>query len=337
MRRLNTHVRLTTSPAEAAHALAQGHLVAIPTETVYGLGANAEDPAAVARIFHAKGRPTNHPLIVHLANATAVGSWAHHIPAYAQQLMDAFWPGPMTLVLTRSPRASDAITGGQDTVGLRVSSHSDVTAILKEFASLTHPSAGIAAPSANRFGRVSPTSAEHVLAEFADNTSDDDLVFDGGTCSIGVESTIIDCTGDAPVILRSGAISADDISHATGLAVGITSHVRASGMLDVHYAPHAAVHLIGETDTPTFSPQAGFIALAHIPTPPECRRIFAPNDGAEYAHGIYAALRSADQQGITHIYVIPPPATGIGVAVNDRLARAAAATSGPSEVRHPNE
>ena len=337
MRRLNTHVRPTTNPEEAAIALTQGHLVAIPTETVYGLGADAENHAAVARIFQAKGRPSDHPVIVHLADASAATAWAAHIPSYASTLMEELWPGPMTLILPRSPRAGDALTGGQDSIGLRVSAHHDFAEIMAAFTALTHPAAGIAAPSANRFGRVSPTSAAHVIDELGEFMTDDDVVFDGGMCDIGVESTIIDCTGDIPVLLRTGAISADVIAKITGLSVGTTSNVRASGMLEVHYAPQATVHLIQESGAHDVPPQAGFIALAHIPTPPDCHRLLAPGDVDEYARGIYAAMRSADQQGITDIYVIPPPAIGIGIAINDRLARAAAATSAPSAAQHPSE
>jgi len=334
---LNTHVRLTTSAEEAASALVAGHLVALPTETVYGLGANAEDAAAVARIFRAKGRPIDHPLIVHVANAAAIEAWATNIPRYARDLAAAFWPGPMTLVLPRSPRATDQLTGGQTSIGLRVSSHPDFQAVLTALCEQTHPDAGIAAPSANRFGRVSPTSANHVLDELGNTTADDDLLFDGGPCAVGVESTIIDCTGVNPVILRSGAITAEQVQNATQRRIASTSPVRASGTLAMHYAPSAQVIVItsdGASHTPVGS---GFIALASVPTPPGCVRLLAAEHEVAYAQGLYAALHDADTQRIESVYVVPPPPEGLGIAINDRIARAAATTSEASEGPHQDE
>jgi len=321
---LNTHVRLTTSIQEAASALVAGHLVALPTETVYGLGANAEDAAAVARIFRAKGRPIDHPLIVHVANAAVIDAWATNIPRYARDLAAAFWPGPMTLVLPRRSRATNQLTGGQPSIGLRVSRHPDFQAILAAFCEQTHPDAGIAAPSANRFGRVSPTSANHVLDELGNTTTDDDLVFDGGPCSVGVESTIIDCTGTNPVILRPGAITAQQVQDATQRRIASTSAVRASGTLAMHYAPSAQVIVITSDDASHTPVGSGFIGPASVPTPAGCVRLLDAADDVEYAHGLYAALRDADAQHLAAVYAVPPPAAGLGIAINDRLTRAAA-------------
>lgn len=333
---MNTHVRPTRSPIEAAIALIDGHLVALPTETVYGLGADAENPVAVARIFAAKGRPANHPVIVHLADADAVNAWAQDVRNYAVDLMAAFWPGPLTVILPRGTLATDQLTGGQPSIGLRVPSHPDFQKIIAAFAERTHPAAGIAAPSANRFGRVSPTSAQHVLEELSNVTTDDDLAFDGGACEVGVESTIVDCTGEQPVILRPGAISAEQIEAVTGLSLGTTSTTRASGTLESHYAPRARVHPIDETQIAAITPEAGFIALAHVPTPDDTTRLLAPDDLDAYARGLYAALRDADAQGMTDVFILWPPLAGIGIAINDRVTRAAT-TSAASEVPHPNE
>jgi L-threonylcarbamoyladenylate synthase len=329
---LNTHVRLTKSAAEAASALIHGHLVALPTETVYGLGADAENPAAVARIFQVKGRPSDHPVIVHVADLSAVDAWAGHIPDFARALAEAFWPGPMTLVLPRSARAADQLTGGQPSIGLRVPSHPDFRAILARFCERTHPSAGIAAPSANRFGRVSPTTATHVLDELADFAGPDDLVFDGGPSAIGLESTIIDCTGTHPVILRAGAVTAEQVEDVTQLLVGSTSTVRASGTLDVHYAPNAQVVSITADEATDIPAGSGFIALASLPTPPHTIRLLAAESDDAYAHGLYGALREADERGVATVYVVPPAKSGIGLAINDRINRAAAARShGPHD------
>ena len=313
-----------------------GHLVALPTETVYGLGADAENPAAVARIFAVKGRPADHPVIVHLANADAVRAWAQDVRSYAVDLMAAFWPGSLTVILPRGTLATDQLTGGQPSIGLRVPSHPDFQAIISAVAERTHPAAGIAAPSANRFGRVSPTSAQHVLEELSDVTTDDDLVFDGGACDVGLESTIVDCTGEQPVILRPGAISAEQIEAVTGLSLGTTSTTRASGTLESHYAPRARVHPIDETQTAAIRPEAGLIALAHVPTPDDVIRLLAPEDLDAYARGLYAALRNADTNNITDVFIIRPPMTGLGIAINDRVTRAAT-TSAASAAQHPNE
>lgn len=327
----------TTSAQEAADALAAGHLVALPTETVYGLGANAEDPLAVARIFTVKGRPIDHPLIVHLAGIDAVPAWAKDVRNYAVDLMHAFWPGPMTLVLPASGLASEQLTGGQPSIGLRISRSRDFQAVMSAFTAQTHTAAGIAAPSANRFGKVSPTTAQHVLDELGDFMAENDLVFDAGPCAVGVESTIIDCTGDAPVILRSGAITRQDIETVTQLRTGTQSSVRASGTLDVHYAPQASVHIINESELAQVPAGSGFLALAKVPTPDGCLRILAPETTEAFAHGLYASLREVDARGLNAIYIVTPPASGIGIAINDRVDRAAAATSAASEGQRQGE
>jgi L-threonylcarbamoyladenylate synthase len=235
-------MQLITDPRVAAVRLRDAGLVAVPTETVYGLAARADDPHAVARIYAAKGRPADHPLIVHVSNALALDEWAASVPEYARRLATAFWPGPMTLVVERSDRAGDFITGGQDSVAIRVSSHRLMDETLRALVQLTDdPAIGIAAPSANRFGRVSPTSAQHVLDEFDGILDADDCVLDGGESEVGVESTIIDCTDEIPRLLRAGAITVNDIERVTGLVPGMTSTVRASGGLESHYAPTADV------------------------------------------------------------------------------------------------
>ncbi len=326
--RLNRRMHLTTDPRFAAVRLRDGGLVAVPTETVYGLAARADDPHAVARIYAAKGRPADHPLIVHVANALALDEWAVQIPEYAHKLAAAFWPGPMTLVVKRSERAGDFITGGQDSVAVRVSSHVLMEETLRALVTLTDdPAIGIAAPSANRFGKVSPTSAKHVLEEFAGIISDDDLILDGGESAVGVESTIIDCTDEIPGLLRAGAITIDDIERVTGLTPGLTSTVRASGTLDSHYAPTAEVVITeasGLTEShSTDEARVGLLALASVATPTGMVRLSAPASNDEYAHVLYSALREADALQLTTVLAVLPDDTGLGAAVIDRLRRAA--------------
>lgn len=321
-------MHLTTDPSAAALRLRDGGLVAVPTETVYGLAARADDPHAVARIYAAKGRPADHPLIVHVVNATALDHWAALVPDYARALADAFWPGPMTLVVKRSDRAGDFITGGQDSVAVRVSSHRLMDETLRVLIQLTgDPSIGIAAPSANRFGRVSPTSAQHVLDEFADIIGDDDLILDGGESAVGVESTIIDCTDEIPRLLRAGAITVDDIERVTGIKPGMTSTVRASGTLESHYAPIADVVItdaVGLASShSTDEARVGVLALASIETPIGMVRLSAPTSNDEYAHVLYAALREADALQLTTVLALLPDDSGLGAAVIDRLKRAA--------------
>lgn len=301
----------------ALAALRGGGLCVVPTETVYGLAADARNPAAVLRIFDTKGRPADHPLIVHLADTGDLDSWAHDIPAYARLLAAAYWPGPLTLVLPRLPSVSDAVTGGQDTVGLRVPAHELTRRLIREFGS------GLAAPSANRFGKVSPTTAQHVVDDIGALLRPTDAILDGGPCPIGVESTIVDCTGAAPRLLRSGAVTVDMIEQTTGFDVlGADGTVRASGTLASHYAPEASVMIATAEAIPEL-PRAGFIAPRAVPTPNGMVRLLDAADDGEYARGLYAALRSADAAGLGHVVAVLPVDAGLGSAIRDRLRRAA--------------
>jgi L-threonylcarbamoyladenylate synthase len=305
--------------ASAAKRLIEGDLVAFPTETVYGLGADASNSAAVARIYSVKGRPNGHPLIVHIASMDRMGDWASDVPEYAIALARNFWPGPMTLVLKRSELAGDFVTGGQDTVGVRVPDHVVALALLEAFEKAGGK--GVAAPSANRFGHVSPTTAAAVVEELADYLSKEDLVLDGGACAVGVESTIIDCTGLLPRVLRPGAISTAMIEEITGLtAVSVdgVDEIRVSGSLENHYAPAAKVLLC---EVPIAG--QGFIAHRSIETPQGVIRLASPGDDEEFAQILYSALREADAQGLSEVVVVQPIGIGIGVAIRDRLARAA--------------
>ena len=300
----------------AAQQLKAGSLVALPTETVYGLGADATNAAAVARIYEAKGRPADHPLIVHLSQMADISEWADEIPEYAIALARKYWPGPMTLIFTRSSLAQNFITGGQDSVGLRVPDHVVALALLTEFKKLGGK--GIAAPSANRFGHVSPTSAEAVSTELADYLVDGDLILDGGPSQVGVESTIIDCTGSAPRILRPGAITEAMITQTTGLHLTESeTDIRVSGSLENHYSPAAVVALDCEPE-----PGDGFIALASVPTPDGVVRLASPANNEEFARVLYAALRSADERSLTRVVVHQPSGDDISVAIRDRLLRA---------------
>jgi L-threonylcarbamoyladenylate synthase len=320
----------------AAQNLMAGNLVAFPTETVYGLGADARNADAVARIYSAKGRPADHPLIVHVASMDALGDWADDVPGYAISLARDFWPGPMTLIVKRSELAGDFVTGGQDTVGVRVPNHPFALGLLEAFARIGGK--GVAAPSANRFGNVSPTTAKAVADELSDYLAEGDQILDGGPCEVGVESTIIDCTGNVPRILRPGAVTVAMISESTGLSVdekftnseddlaGITINgnavereaIRVSGSLDSHYAPVATVVL-------DQSPVAGqgFIAMADVATPEGVVRLAAPRTHDEFARVLYAALRTADEKGLKTLVVAQPQGSGIAVAIRDRLMRAA--------------
>ena len=320
-------MRAVSSPREAAFALAAGHLAALPTETVYGLGARTDDPHAIAQIYAAKGRPADHPLIAHLATTEAMNDWGRNIPDYAHQLAHSFWPGPLTLVIPRSLRAGDFITGGQDSVAVRVSAHPLMQEVQRILVEITgDPAMAIAAPSANRFGKVSPTTAHHVLEELSDFTGDDDVVLDGGECAVGVESTIIDCTGNHPRLLRPGAISVEQVEEITGLPCTTDSHVRASGTLESHYSPTATVELVDAAALlePVFATSSiGLIALAKHPTPAGMVRLCAPVTREEYAQQLYAALREADALKLSKVLAIAPPMGGIGAAIRDRLTRAA--------------
>lgn len=317
----------TTDPSVAASALAQGHVAVIPTETVYGIGAVADDPVAVARVFAIKGRPVDHPLIAHVANADAARSWAAQIPGYAEPLMARFWPGPMTLVFLRSARAPDYLTGGQDSVAVRVPGSPVAREVLRALAAMKgDPAVAVAAPSANRFGRVSPTTAQHAAEELGDLLDDSDVLLDAGPCVVGVESTIVDCTGDRPVVLRPGKVTAQEITEATGLALGERSDVRAPGTLAAHYSPQATVTIIESTEGVTIDDDSrtGLIALASEPTPTGAVRLCAPHTNDEYAASLYRALREADSLRLTQVLAVAPQGDGIAEAIRDRLQRAAA-------------
>ena len=311
----------------AAQKLMDGDLVAFPTETVYGLGADATNEMAIAKIYAAKGRPADHPLIVHVHSMQAMGDWADEIPAFAIALARDFWPGPMTLILNRSKLAQDFITGGQNSVGIRVPDHVVALALLNAFHGLGGK--GIAAPSANRFGHVSPTTAQAVKDELASFLNEQDQILDGGPCTVGVESTIIDCTGDVPKILRPGAITAEMITSSTGLEVASSADsnnlddqssekIRVSGSLEAHYAPAAVVLL----DQQPLAGQ-GFIAPATTATPDGVIRLASPTNDVEFAQTLYASLRKADELDLSHVVIEQPTGTGIAVAIRDRLMRAA--------------
>ena len=307
---------------DAAANLLVGNLVAFPTETVYGLGADACNAAAVARIYSVKGRPADHPLIVHVPSMDALGDWASDVPEYAIALARDFWPGPMTLIMKRSALAADFVTGGQDTVGLRVPAHPVALGLLEAFARVGGK--GVAAPSANRFGNVSPTTARAVSDELSDYLLDSDQILDGGACAVGVVSTIIDCTGIAPRILRPGAITQEMIEHSTGLDVvdadGVA--IRVSGSLDSHYSPQARVVL---DQSPTAG--QGFIAMADVTTPDGVVRLAAPQSHVEFARVLYSSLRAADEQGLATVVAQQPQGDGIAIAIRDRLKRASGSFS----------
>ena len=302
--------------ARAAQSLKSGSLIAFPTETVYGLGADATNPAAVARIYEVKGRPADHPLIVHVGDMQDIAQWSDEIPDYAIALARAFWPGPMTLILKRSSLAQDFITGGQETVGLRVPDHVIALELLSEFKKIGGK--GIAAPSANRFGHVSPTIAKAVSDELSQYLAQDDLILDGGPSQVGVESTIIDCTTQSPKILRPGAITEEMIEEVTKLDLSYdATEIRVSGSLENHYSPSAQVVL---DEVP--SQGDGFIALSDIPTPDGVNRLASPANNEDFARVLYAALRSADEQSLLRVVVKQPSGDDISVAIRDRLLRA---------------
>ena len=304
------------SLARAAQLLKDGGLVALPTETVYGLGADATNASAVARIYKVKGRPADHPLIVHIYSMQSLGDWADEIPSYAISLARDFWPGPMTLVLKRSILAEDFVTGGQPTVGLRVPDHAVALSLLSAFEKIGGQ--GIAAPSANRFGHVSPTTAQAVQEELGEYLESRDQILDGGPSTVGVESTIIDCTTEAPRILRPGAITIQMVEESTGLKVSsVESDIRVSGSLENHYSPQASVSL---NRTP--SSGEGFIALADIQTPTNVIRLASPKSVEEFARVMYSALRDADAKDLNCVVVAEPAGDGLALAIRDRLMRA---------------
>jgi L-threonylcarbamoyladenylate synthase len=319
------------SIAQAAAALARGELVAFPTETVYGLGANATDDAAVAKVFAAKGRPSNHPLIVHVPDASGMDAFSPTVPAFARRLIEAFWPGPLTVIVPRREAVAGDAAGGQLSIGLRCPSHPVAHALLAECAKLGVR--GVAAPSANRFGRVSPTTAGHVALEFGDGL----LVLDGGPCDVGIESTIVDCTREGPVLLRPGMITAQQVEQAAGERLRTPDELaqaapRASGTLESHYAPNAKVRLMQAEQLQTAldvlggdAPKIATWSRAILRTPAGgIIRRRMPDDAAETARQLFAVLREFDAQGVTLIWVEMPPDTPEWAGVRDRLQRAAA-------------
>jgi L-threonylcarbamoyladenylate synthase len=305
----------------AATTLLHGNLVAFPTETVYGLGADALNKQAVARIYETKGRPSDHPLIVHLHSMQVMGQWVEDVPEFAIALARDFWPGPMTLIFNRSTLAQDFITGGQNTVGIRVPDHVVALALLEAFHALG--GRGVAAPSANRFGHVSPTTAQAVSEELSEYLRPEDQILDGGACAVGVESTIIDCTGPAPRVLRPGGITIEMIKESTGMTplqpddVNKVEEIRVSGSLEKHYAPAAKVIL----DAKPIAGQ-GFIALSESKTPEGVIRLAEPKNVVEFARDLYAALRKADEMGLAEVVVEQPQGDGLAIAIRDRLERA---------------
>jgi L-threonylcarbamoyladenylate synthase len=324
--------------ALAAQRLRDGGLIGLPTETVYGLGADANNPAAVAQVFAAKGRPSDHPLIVHVLSIDQVAVFAAEVPDFAHRLMDAFWPGPLTLILPRRAGVAEHAAGGQATVGVRCPSHPVARAVLKH--ALTLGVTGVAGPSANRFGRVSPTTAAHVQGEFGEALR----ILDGGACGVGIESTIIDCTRRAPVLLRPGAITAAQVQSACGLAVlspeqaqELSEAPRAPGTLEAHYAPRARLRLMDARALQTALDvlgaeirQSGPVIATYArtvlrsPSSAVLRRRM-PDDAASTAQQLFAVLREFDDQGVRLIWVETPPDTPDWAGVRDRLQRAAAA------------
>ena len=303
---------------KAAQALKDGHLVAFPTETVYGLGADATNEKAVSRVYSVKARPTDHPLIVHISSINQLVKWAIDIPEYAIKLAEEFWPGPMTLILKRSEIAKDFITGSQENVGVRVPSHPVALALLSEFEKLG--GLGVAAPSANRFGKVSPTSSTDVQEDLGKYLEEVDQILDGGRSFVGIESTIINCSTEHPLILRPGAITIEML----GVLIGVNKviknksiDIRISGSLASHYSPKAKVLIEGK-------PKAGdgFVALSEVPTPPGAIRLAAPKTIQQYSSILYQAMRIGDQKKLKKVFFIMPEGSGIALAIRDRLKKA---------------
>jgi L-threonylcarbamoyladenylate synthase len=341
---------ITDDPRAAAAALLDGALVVLPTETVYGLAGRADDAAAVARIYAVKGRPSAHPVIVHVADTELdphrPGAWISDVPDYARALAAACWPGPLTLVLPRSARATDDVTGGQETVAIRVPSHPVARAVIGAMDQLDPSGAphGVAAPSANRFGHVSPTTLDHALGDLSDRLGPGDLALDGGAADVGVESTIVDCTGPQPRVLRPGGIGVDEIERITGLDVlgSEDAGIRVPGALPSHYAPAASVALARDpealmayvdaaTEGGLHAGRIGIIATSDVDHPPGTVRLLAPDSPEAYAQGLYDALRRADAQGLSFVVALLPSADSAGVsssgisdAIADRLRRASA-------------
>lgn len=317
---------LTRDVSLAVRTLREGKLVAFPTETVYGLGGDASNPRAVRLIFATKGRPADHPLIVHLADVSEISRWAQSIPEAAWELAEAFWPGPLTLILKRAPGVDDLVSGGQDTIGLRMPSHPVARELLARFGG------GVAAPSANRFGRISPTRAEHVLQEFGDEAL---LVLEGGACEVGLESTIVNLSGDSAVVLRPGALTPSELARVLGYEPVFVNHseVRAPGTLESHYAPHTACERVEVSRLPrrleellAQEARVGVLArLADLPTGVEVVR--APAEPQAYGRALYANLRELDNAKLDRILVEEVPDSPEWMAVADRLRRASLSAS----------
>jgi L-threonylcarbamoyladenylate synthase len=322
--RPSTSTDSETSLAQAVAELGRGNLVAFPTETVYGLGADATNAEAVAKIFARKGRPADHPLIVHLPSATLIDDWAVDIPEGARRLAAAFWPGPLTIILRKSPRVSHLVTGGQDSVGVRCPSHPVAQELLRRFAATG--SGAVAAPSANRFGHVSPTTAQHVRDEFGPEL----FVIDGGACEVGLESTIVDLSRGIPVLLRPGAITREQLAHVLGESPRDrdAEAPRASGTLAAHYAPGTPLKLVASRALESELAQPGRAAVLAFRNAASgvaaSEWIRAHDDALRYGHDLYANLRRLDASGAKRILVEAPPAEASWEAVNDRLRRAAA-------------
>ncbi len=316
---------------EAAEALARGELVGMPTETVYGLAARADDDASVARIFAAKGRPIDHPLIVHVGDAAAAAVFAGELPGSARRLMAAFWPGPLTLIVPRKPGVASAAAAGQASIGLRMPSHPMALALLRAAAARGVP--GVAAPSANRFGRVSPTRAEHVRAEFGPGLR----VLDGGPCEVGIESAIVDCTRDPPALLRPGQIPRARLEAALGqrLAERGDDSPRASGTLPTHYAPKAAVRILGSAElarcvaVPPGPADRGVAVYSRLVPVEGWQHRRMPEEADVAAQELFDALRGFDEAGAETIWLEQPPADAAWEGVRDRVMRAAAAAEVP--------
>ncbi len=304
---------------KAAQALKDGHLVAFPTETVYGLGADATNEKAVSRVYSVKARPTDHPLIVHISSINQLGKWAIDIPEYAMKLANEFWPGPMTLILKRSEIAKDFITGSQENVGVRVPSHPVALALLTEFEKLG--GLGVAAPSANRFGKVSPTSSSDVQEDLEMYLEDSDQILDGGRSSVGIESTIFNCLSESPEVLRPGSISTSQVDKLIKAEKCFQSKlfsVNAPGLLFAHYSPRAKVFIEG-----VLNAGDGFLALSEVPTPSGAIRLASPETVDQFARILYQSLRSGDKQGLKRIFVSIPHGDGVAIAIRDRIQKAA--------------
>ena len=320
---------VSTDPDRAVAILRAGGLVAIPTETVYGLAADAQNSGSVRRVFEAKGRPADHPLIVHVAGLDELDPWVESVPDRARVLAARWWPGPLTLLLRRSERVLDDVTGGRDTVAVRSPDHPLTIEVLRRFGG------GVVAPSANRFGRVSPTSASDVVAELGPAL---DLVLDGGPCSVGVESTIVDLTHDVPAVLRRGGVTPEELADVLGVEVAVSgsdAEIIAPGMVASHYAPDAAITVLDPaapdvevvetvTELLVTTPGVGVLAPRRVDGLPVGAVELDPGGGPDdFARVLYSRLREADARGLDKLVVVPPPAEGIGAAVHDRLRRAA--------------